>query len=94
MAGHANGGSNVDVTLRPSDAQVRCGYRMAGEGEGNKMIITTIPSRLRKYDKINGFEVVDVQPGNGPGVFIITFSDPNHTMQAYNTDRLTVERDK
>lgn len=57
------------------------------------MIITTIPSRLRKYDKINGFEVVDVQPGNGPGVFIITFSE-NHTMQAYNTDRLTVERDK
>jgi hypothetical protein len=49
---------------------------------------------LRKYDKINGFEVVDVQPGNGPGVFIITFSDPNHTMQAYNTDRLTVERAK
>lgn len=58
------------------------------------MIITTIPSRLRRGDKINGFAVVDVQPGKGAGVFEITFSDSNHTMQAYDSDRLTVERDK
>lgn len=57
------------------------------------MIITTIASRLRRGDKINGFPVVDVQPGSGPGVFEIIFSD-DHIMRAYDSDKLTVEREK
>lgn len=57
------------------------------------MIITTIATRLRRMDKIEGRVVQNVQPGHGPGLFEITFQEGAPT-QVYNTEKLTVERDK